>query len=42
CVTVDGDTLTDQSVTVRDRDTAQQERVALDKVKAYIGQRLNA
>ncbi len=40
CVTVDGDTLKDQTVTIRDRDTAQQERVALDKVKAYIGEKL--
>jgi glycyl-tRNA synthetase len=36
CITVDFDTLTDQSVTVRDRDTMVQERVALDKVKSYM------
>ncbi|MFL5783267.1 MAG: glycine--tRNA ligase [Bacteriovoracaceae bacterium] len=36
CLTIDYDTLNDQSVTVRDRDTMVQERVALDKVKAYI------
>ena len=30
CVTVDFDTLEDQAVTVRDRDTMQQERVGLD------------
>ena len=40
CVTVDGDTLKDQAVTIRDRDTAQQERVALDKVKAYVMEKL--
>jgi glycyl-tRNA synthetase len=32
CVTIDGQTLEDQSVTLRYRDTAAQERVALDKV----------
>jgi glycyl-tRNA synthetase len=36
CLTIDYDTLNDQSVTVRDRDTMVQERVSLDKVKAYI------
>jgi glycyl-tRNA synthetase len=40
CVTIDGQTLTDQTVTVRERDTAAQERVALDKVRAYLGERL--
>jgi glycyl-tRNA synthetase len=32
CITIDGQTLTDQTVTLRDRDTAQQERVAIDQV----------
>jgi glycyl-tRNA synthetase len=40
CITVDGETLKDQAVTIRDRDTAQQERVALDKVKSYLAGRL--
>jgi len=39
CITVDGETLKDQAVTIRDRDTAQQERVALDKVRAYLAER---
>jgi glycyl-tRNA synthetase len=42
CVTVDGTTLTDQTVTIRNRDTAQQERVALSQVEAYITARLAA
>jgi len=42
CITVDGDTLKDQAVTIRDRDTAQQERVALDKVRAYVAAKLSA
>lgn len=36
CITVDFDTLTDHAVTIRDRDTMVQERVALDKVKQYL------
>ncbi|MFP5224440.1 MAG: His/Gly/Thr/Pro-type tRNA ligase C-terminal domain-containing protein, partial [Actinomycetota bacterium] len=39
CVTIDFDTLEDQAVTVRDRDTMQQERIAVDKVAAYIADR---
>ncbi|MEN0021568.1 MAG: His/Gly/Thr/Pro-type tRNA ligase C-terminal domain-containing protein, partial [Planctomycetota bacterium] len=40
CFTVDSDTATDQAVTVRDRDTAGQERVALDKVSDYLAEKL--
>jgi glycyl-tRNA synthetase len=40
CVTVDFDSLEDQAVTVRDRDTMQQERIPLDKLEAYLGERL--
>ena len=35
CVTVDFDTLEDNTVTVRDRDTMQQERVKISDLKAY-------
>lgn len=35
CVTVDFETLNDQAVTVRDRDTMQQERVKIDDLEAY-------
>jgi glycyl-tRNA synthetase len=42
CVTIDGDTLKDQTVTIRDRDTAQQERIALDKVRDYVAAKLSA
>jgi glycyl-tRNA synthetase len=31
-MTVDVETLSDQAVTIRDRDTMSQERIALDKV----------
>src|SRR5690625_3928566 len=40
CITVDFDTLDDQAVTVRDRDTMTQERVSLDQVQGYLATRL--
>src|SRR5215218_6434615 len=40
CITVDFDTLDDQAVTVRERDTMQQDRVSLDKVEDYLATRL--
>jgi glycyl-tRNA synthetase len=36
CITVDSQTLEDQTVTVRDRDTMAQERVASDKLLSYL------
>ncbi len=35
CVTVDFDTLEDNTVTVRDRDSAKQERISIDKLSDY-------
>ncbi|MEM7179325.1 MAG: glycine--tRNA ligase [Spirochaetota bacterium] len=35
CLTVDYDSLKDDTVTVRERDTMQQERVSVDKLKSY-------
>ena len=40
CVTVDFDTLDDRAVTVRDRDTMEQDRVAIDQLESYLGDRL--
>jgi glycyl-tRNA synthetase len=40
CVTVDFDTLDDNAVTVRERDSMAQERISLDKVEAYLATRL--
>ena len=40
CVTVDFETLDDHAVTVRERDTMQQERVSLDRISAYFAERL--
>ncbi len=39
CVTVDFETLDDQAVTVRERDTMQQERVGLDRITGYFAER---
>ena len=41
CVTVDFDSLEDRAVTVRDRDTMGQDRVSLDKLVAYLDERLS-
>lgn len=41
CITVDYDTLKDDTVTVRDRDSAKQERIKTDKLLDYFQQRLN-
>ncbi|MEY3483643.1 MAG: hypothetical protein RLZZ218_478 [Actinomycetota bacterium] len=40
CVTVDFDSLEDQAVTVRERDTMAQERVSLDKLRGYLAEKL--
>jgi glycyl-tRNA synthetase len=40
CVTVDFQTLEDNTVTVRDRDTAQQERVAVEDLVSNLRRRL--
>ncbi len=40
CFTIDADTLTNQTVTVRDRDTGKQDRIAIDKVVGYVGEKL--
>jgi glycyl-tRNA synthetase len=41
CVTVDFDTLTDQQVTVRDRDTLEQVRLPISEVAAYVDSKTN-
>ncbi|TDE89978.1 glycine--tRNA ligase [Occultella glacieicola] len=40
CITVDFDTADDQAVTIRERDSMTQERVALDQVSGYLAARL--
>ena len=40
CITVDFDTLTDQAVTIRERDSMAQERVAISQVRGWLAERL--
>jgi len=40
CVTVDVQSLADKQVTVRDRDTMQQERVGIDGLRQYLAEKL--
>ena len=40
CVTIDFDTLEDNAVTVRDRDTMQQVRIPISELKSYIAEKI--
>lgn len=40
CVTIDFDTLEDNSVTIRDRDSMKQERIAISDLTSYIAERI--
>jgi len=40
CITVDFDTLDDQAVTIRERDSMEQQRIALDQVVPWLAARL--
>jgi glycyl-tRNA synthetase len=42
CITVDGDSTKDGTVTVRDRDTLQQDRIAADSLATYLAEKLAA
>ncbi|MGH2755966.1 MAG: His/Gly/Thr/Pro-type tRNA ligase C-terminal domain-containing protein, partial [Actinomycetota bacterium] len=39
CVTIDFDTLEDNQVTVRERDSMEQERLPIDELLEYLGKR---
>jgi glycyl-tRNA synthetase len=41
CITVDGETLSDNTVTVRQRDTMNQEKVSTDQIKNYLREKLD-
>ncbi|NTV31281.1 glycine--tRNA ligase [candidate division WWE3 bacterium] len=41
CITIDFDTLENDTITVRDRDTTNQERVAISELKSYLQEKLN-
>ncbi|WP_461207629.1 glycine--tRNA ligase [Clostridium sp. DL1XJH146] len=40
CITIDFDTLEDQSVTVRDRDTMKQERIKIENLEAFLADKM--
>jgi glycyl-tRNA synthetase len=40
CITVDFETLNDNAVTIRDRDTMKQDRVAINQIKAYLSDKI--
>jgi glycyl-tRNA synthetase len=40
CITVDGESLTANTVTVRERDTLKQDRVSIDSLRTYLSERL--
>ncbi|MDZ7632616.1 MAG: His/Gly/Thr/Pro-type tRNA ligase C-terminal domain-containing protein [Gemmatimonadaceae bacterium] len=40
CVTVDGESANDQSVTIRERDSLVQVRVAMDQVRGWVQERI--
>ena len=42
CITVDFDSLEDQAVTVRERDSMTQERIGIDSLMSWLGARLPA
>ena len=42
CVTIDGQTLQDSTVTIRDRDSLKQDRVAADRVTDWITEKLSS
>jgi glycyl-tRNA synthetase len=41
CIVIDFDTLTDNAVTIRDRDTGAQERIAISELIDYIKEKLS-
>jgi glycyl-tRNA synthetase len=41
CITVDGQTKEDQTVTVRERDSMKQERINMSQVKQYLREKLD-
>jgi glycyl-tRNA synthetase len=40
CITVDGQTASDRTVTIRHRDTMAQDRISIDGVAEYLAERL--
>ncbi len=41
CITIDGETLTEHTMTVRDRDTMEQSRMSYDQIMAFLDEKVN-
>ncbi|MHC4526190.1 MAG: His/Gly/Thr/Pro-type tRNA ligase C-terminal domain-containing protein, partial [Planctomycetota bacterium] len=41
CMTIDGQTKEDNTVTVRERDSMEQTRINIDQVKSYLREKLD-
>ncbi|HCM30015.1 MAG TPA: glycine--tRNA ligase, partial [Bacteroidales bacterium] len=41
CITVDGQTLEDNTVTIRERDSMLQDRISVDNIRKYLHDKLN-
>jgi len=41
CITVDGQTLEDNTVTIRERDSMLQDRIPVDNIRKYLHDKLN-
>ena len=42
CLTIDSQTLQDQTITVRERDSMRQERIGMDRAADYLREKLGA
>ena len=42
CFTIDGQTKEDETVTVRDRDTTQQQRIGIDAVEGFLQEKIGS
>ncbi|MFP4528061.1 MAG: His/Gly/Thr/Pro-type tRNA ligase C-terminal domain-containing protein, partial [Candidatus Kapaibacterium sp.] len=40
CVTIDGQTLEDETVTIRERDSMQQDRIPVHKIKSWLFEKI--
>ena len=40
CVTIDFDTMEDETVTIRDRDTMEQKRISVDELIKYVNEKI--
>jgi glycyl-tRNA synthetase len=41
CITIDGESLANHTMTVRDRDTMEQSRMSYDQIVAFLDEKVN-